>query len=130
MNSHTAYTIYGPSISLKKMANKLFTDHSPKFLHSRTCDAFITKLDVAVYEDYDKQFNSSITLTCVFESSPDHNKILLKQTGGTMGFGGNSIDDQKTVEKIVVDFILDYSKKFGLTVKEEQVSDIKEEEQT
>jgi hypothetical protein len=99
-------------------------------LHSRTCDAFITKLDVAVYEDYDKQFNSSITLTCVFESSPDHNKILLKQTGGTMGFGGNSIDDQKKVEKIVVDFILDYSKKFGLTVKEEQVSDIKEEKQT
>ncbi len=110
------------------MAEKLFTDHSPKFLHSRTFDALQTKFDVAVYEEYDKQINSSITLTCVFETSPQHNKILLKKTGGRMGFRGSSISDQQSVEQIVMDFIFDYSKRFGLTVQEERVSDVKEEE--
>lgn len=97
-------------------------------MHSRSFDALQTKFDVAVYEEYDKQINSSITLTCVFETSPQHNKILLKKTGGRMGFRGSSISDQQSVEKIVMDFIFDYSKRFGLTVQEERVSDVKEEE--
>ncbi len=128
MNSHTTYLIYGPTASLIRMAEKLFTDHPPKFLHSRSFNAIQTKLDVAVYEEYDKQINSSITLTCIFETTPQHNKILLKKTGGRMGFRGSAISEQQSLEKIVTDFIFDYSKRFGLTVQEERISDIKEED--
>ena len=128
MNSHTTYLIFGPSASLKRMSEKLFTDYTPKFLHSRSFDALQTKFDVAVYEEYDKQINSSITLTCVFETSAQHNKIILKKTGGRMGFRGSHLSDQQSVEKMVMDFIFDYSKRFGLTVQEERVSDVKEEE--
>lgn len=128
MNSHTTYLIFGPSASLKRMAEKLFSEHTPKFLHTRAFETLQTKFDVAVYEEYDKQINSSITVTCVFETSPQHNKILLKKTGGRMGFRGSAISDQQSVEKIVMDFIFDYSKRFGLTVQEERVADVKEEE--
>ena len=89
-------------------------------MHSRSFNAIQTKLDVAVYEEYDKQINSSITLTCIFETTPQHNKILLKKTGGRMGFRGSEISGQHSLEKIVTDYIFDYSKRFGLTVQEER----------
>jgi len=128
MNLHTTYLIFGPSASLKRMAEKLFKEHPPKFLHNRVFDSQQTKFNVAVYEEYEKQINSSITLTVIFESTLQQNKILLKKTGGRMGFRGSSISDQQSVEESVMDFIFDYSKRFGLTVQEEQVSDVKEEE--
>ena len=128
MNSHTIYLIYGPFASLIRISEKLFIDHPPKFLHSRSFNAIQTKLDVAVYEEYDKQINSSITLTCIFETTPQHNKILLKKTGGRMGFRGSEINGQHSLEKIVTDYIFDYSKRFGLTVQEERVSDVNEKD--
>lgn len=124
MNSHTIYLIYGPFASLIRISEKLFTDHPPKFLHSRSFNAIQTKLDVAVYEEYDKEINSSITLTCIFETTPQHNKILLKKTGGRMGFRGSEISGQQSLEKSVTDYIFDYSKRFGLTVQEERVYDV------
>ncbi len=128
MNSHTTYLIFGPSASLKRMAEKLFAEHIPKFLHTRNFEALQTKFDVAVYEEYEKQINSSITLTVVFESTLQHNKIILKKTGGRMGFRGSSLSAQQSMEEQVMDFIFDFSKRFGLTVQEERVSDVKEEE--
>jgi len=128
MNSHTTYLVFGPTASLKRMSDKLFSDYAPKFLHTRTFETLQTKMDVAVYEEYEKQINSSVTLTCVFESTPQHNKIILKKTGGRMGFRGSSLSEQQSVEQSVMDFIFDFSKRYGLTVQEERVSDVKEEE--
>lgn len=128
MNSHTTYLVFGPSASLNRMAEKLFAEHVPKFLHNRAFETLQTTISVAVYEEYEKQINSSITLTCIFESTPQHNKIVLKKTGGRMGFRGSSLSDQQSVEEQVMAFIFDYSKRFGLTIQEEKVSDVKEED--
>ena len=128
MNSHTTYIIFGPSASLKRMASKLFSDYKPKFLHTRSFEVVKTEIAVAVYEEYEKQINSSVTLTCVFESSPQHNKIVLKKTGGRMGFRGSSLTDDQNVEANVVNFIFDFCKRYGLTVQEERISDQKEDE--
>ncbi|MEO1022852.1 MAG: hypothetical protein AAFW89_09925, partial [Bacteroidota bacterium] len=87
-----------------------------------------SRVKVAVYEQYEKQINSSVTLTCIFESNPQNNKILLKKTGGRMGFRGSSLSEEQNIEAKVIDFILDYSKRFGLTVQEEQISDVKSDE--
>lgn len=106
----------------------MFSEYEPKFLHTRTFDAVNTNMAVAVYEEYEKQINSSITLTCIFESAPQHNKIVLKKTGGRMGFRGSSLSDDKNVEANIMNFIFDYCKRYGLTVQEERVSDQKEEE--
>lgn len=127
MNSHTTYLVFGPSATLKRMATKLFDDHEPKFLYNRNFEEIQSDFFIAVYEEYEKQINSSVTLTCIFESTPKLNKIVLKKTGGRMGFRGSSLSENQNVESIVIDFIFDFSKRFGLTVQEEQISDLTEE---
>lgn len=128
MNSHTTYLVFGPSATLKRMAVKLFDEHEPKFLYSRTFKELQEEFFVAVYEEYEKQINSSTTLTCILEQSPKLNKIVLKKTGGRMGFRGSSLSEERNVETNVIEFIFDFSKRFGLTVQEEQISEQTEEE--
>ncbi|MEQ9308132.1 MAG: hypothetical protein RLN90_01680 [Balneolaceae bacterium] len=128
MNSHTTYLVFGPSATLKRMAVKLFDEHEPKFLYSRTFEELQSEFFVAVYEEYEKQINSSTTLTCILEQSPKLNKIVLKKTGGRMGFRGSSLSEERNVETNVIEFIFDFSKRFGLTVQEEQISEQPEEE--
>ena len=128
MNSHTTYLVYGPSATLKRMSSKLFSDYEPKFLHIRKFESIQTEIAVAVYEEYEKQINSSVTLTCIFESTPQQNKIVLKKTGGRMGFRGSSLSEEQNVEANVMNFIFDFTKRYGLTLQEELVSDQKEEE--
>ncbi|HAH51093.1 MAG TPA: hypothetical protein DCL80_07445 [Balneola sp.] len=128
MNSHTTFLVFGPAATLRRMSDKMFKEHAPKFLYEHSKEEDKDKLFVAVYEEYEKQINSSVTLTCIFESTQDHNKIVLKKTGGRMGFRGSSLSEERNVESNVVDFIIDFGKRFGLTVQEEQVSDTPPEE--
>lgn len=128
MNSHTTFIIFGPSTSLVRMTEKIFTDYPPHFLHSRIFESSKIKFEIAVYEEYNKHINSSITLTCIFESSSNKNKILLKKTGDRMGFRGGAVSDDQNIEEIIKGSIIDYSKRYGLTVQEERVSDTIEEE--
>ncbi|MFN1834906.1 hypothetical protein AB2B38_006560 [Balneola sp. MJW-20] len=128
MNSHTTYLVFGPTATLRRMSAKLFTDYEPKFLYEHSPEGSSENIFVAVYEEYEKQINSSVTLTCIIESTPKHNKIILKKTGGRMGFRGSSLSEERNVEANVIDFILDFSKRYGLTVQEEQPSEEKEEE--
>jgi hypothetical protein len=106
------------------MSDKMFKEYAPKFIYEHSKEGDKDKLYVAVYEEYEKQINSSVTLTCIFENTPDHNKIVLKKTGGRMGFRGSSLSEERNVESNVIDFILDFGKRFGLTVQEEQISDV------
>ncbi len=45
-----------------------------------------------------------------------------------MGFRGSSLSEEQTVETNVIDFILDFSKRHGLTLQEEQPPAQAEEE--
>ena len=128
MNSHTTYLVFGPSATLKRMATKLFNENEPKFLYSRNFEEIQSEFHIAVYEEYEKQINSSVTLTCIFETSPKINKIVLKKTGGRMGFRGSSLSEERNVESNVIDFVFDFSKRYGLTIQEELISDLKEED--
>ncbi len=64
----------------------MFKEHPPKFLYEYSPEGSSETIYVAVYEEYEKQINSSVTLTCIVESLGKHNKIVLKKTGGRMGF--------------------------------------------
>ncbi len=128
MNSHTTFYIFGPTATLKRMSAKMFKEHEPKFLYTYPNEEAKEKIYVAVYEEYEKQINSSVTLTCIFETTGQHNKIVLKKTGGRMGFRGSSLSEERNVEANIISFIIDFGKRYGLTVQEEQVSDQKEEE--
>lgn len=127
MNSHTTYLIYGPAATLKRMSSKLFADLEPKFLYSKNFDGIDDEFYIAVYEEYEKQINSSVTLTCILECSSKLNKVVLKKTGGRMGFRGSSLSEDRNVETNVIDFIFDFAKRYGLTVQEELIADKEEE---
>jgi hypothetical protein len=127
MNSHTKYLVFGPKQSLKKMGDKLLQTLEPKFVYEYQSPANTDRIIVMVFEEYEKQINSSVTLTVVFEKKENQNIILMKKTGGRMGFRGSSLSEEKTVEHDVVEFIFDYTKRFGLTLQEEKI--VKEEEE-
>ena len=99
----------------------------PKFLYEYQSAANTDRIIVMVFEEYEKQINSSVTLTVVFEKKENQNIILMKKTGGRMGFRGSSLSEEKTVEHDVVEFIFDYTKRYGLTLQEEKI--VKEEEE-
>lgn len=120
MNSHSTYFVFGPTATLRRMSSTLFKEHAPKFLYEYSPEGSSETVYVAVYEEYEKQINSSVTLTCILESSGKHNKIVLKKTGGRMGFRGSSLSEERNVESTIIDFILDFTKRHGLTLQEEQ----------
>ena len=119
MSTVTKYLVYGPNDTLRRLPTKLFELHEPKFLYEYSSDTNNDKIYVGVYEQFEKQMNATITLTCIIECTNSHNRIEMKKAGGRMGFRGSSLSEDKSIEANVVDFIMDFSKRFGLSLQEE-----------
>lgn len=131
MSSVNKYIIFGPAGTLKRMPNQLFSSIEPKHLYKYESDKTNDVVHVAVYEEYEKQINASVTLTCIIEFTGKQCRFELNKTGGRMGFRGSSLDEEKrTIDDEVTDFILDFSKRFGLTVQEEKEQEPTEEEES
>jgi len=101
------------------MTPKLFESVEPKYLYQYNSPANNDEVYVAVYEQYEKQINATITLTCVIECTAKQNRVELKKAGGRMGFRGSSLSEEHNIEADVVNFIMDFSKRFGLSLQEE-----------
>ncbi|MEX0944631.1 MAG: hypothetical protein WD513_00775 [Balneolaceae bacterium] len=119
MSTVTKYLLYGPNQTLRRLPNKLFELNEPKFLYQYKSPSGDDEIFVAVYEQYEKQINATITLTCIIECTNSYNRIEMKKAGGRMGFRGSSLSEEKNIESVVIDFIMDYSKRFGLSLQEE-----------
>ena len=126
MSTVTKYLLYGPNQTLRRLPAKLFEQSEPKFLYEYKSPSGEVEIFVAVFEQYEKQINATITLTCILECTNSYNRIEMKKAGGRMGFRGSSLSEEKNIESVVIDFIMDYSKRFGLSLQEEV--DKKEEE--
>ncbi len=100
------------------MPPSLLEDIQPKFLYEYEGSEEDDKVQVAVYEEYEKKINSSLTLTCIIENTSSELRFELVTTGGRMGFRGSSLSDEQTIEDDVTDYILDFAKRYGLTVQE------------
>lgn len=120
MSTVTKYLVYGPPSTLRRLPAKLLEQNEPKFLYTYDAPAGDDKIYVAVFEQYEKQINATITLTCIIECNNTFNRVEMKKSGGRMGFRGSSLSEEKSIEADVVDFIMDYSKRFGLSLQEEQ----------
>lgn len=121
MATVSKYLVFGPADTLRRMPSQLFNSIEPKYLYKYESADTKDEVHVAVYEEYEKQINSSVTLTCIIEFTGKQNRFELKKTGGRMGFRGSSLDEEKrTIDDEVTDFILDFSKRFGLTVQQEK----------
>lgn len=129
MSTVTKYLVYGPNKTLRRIPSKLYDAIEPKYLYTYKSSANKDEIYVAVYEQYEKQINATITLTCIIECTDDHTRIELKKSGGRMGFRGSSLSEEKSVESDVVDFIMDFSKRFGLSLQEEVATPASEEDE-
>lgn len=119
MSTVTKYLVYGPQSTLRRMTPKLFESVEPKYLYQYSSPVNNDEVFVAVYEQYEKQINATITLTCVVECTAEQNRVELKKAGGRMGFRGSSLSEEHNIEADVVNFIMDFSKRFGLSLQEE-----------
>lgn len=127
MSTLTKYLAYGPNDTLRRMAPKMFESLEPKYLYQYTSPDSREEVTVALYEQYEKKINATVSLVCIFECKDKKNRIELKKTGGRMGFRGSSLSEERGIEADVIDFIMDFSKRFGLSLQEE-VSQPEEEE--
>ena len=128
MSSVSKYLVFGPAGTLKRMPTQLFSSIEPKYSYKYESADNSDEVHVAVFEKYEKQINASVTLTCIIEFTGKQNRFVLKKTGGRMGFRGSSLDEEKrTIDDEVTDFILDFAKRFGLTVQQEQDEETEEE---
>ena len=129
MKSVSKYLIYGPADTLRRIPANLFKSQEPKYLYKYESSSSDDAVHVAVYEQYEKQINASVTLTVIIEFTGKETRIEIKKTGGRMGFRGSSLDEEKrTIDDEVVDFILDFTKRYGLTVQEVQEQEETEED--
>ena len=119
MSTLTRYYVYGPNDPLRRMAPKLFESQKPKYLYKYESPDTGDEIFVALYEQYEKQINATVTLVCVIECTDKKNRIELKKAGGRMGFRGSSLSEERSIESEVIDFVMDFSKRFGLSLQEE-----------
>ncbi len=110
MSTVTKYLVYGPNDTLRRLPLKLFEEQEPKYLYKYNATEGNDQVFVAVYEQFEKQINATITVTCIIECTDARNRIEMKKAGGRMGFRGSSLTEEKNVESDLVDFIMDFSK--------------------
>lgn len=121
MSSKHKYIIYGPGSALKRIPVQLFEEVEPSYTYEYSSDVHNDSIWVAVFEEYEKQINASVTLTCIFSFTGKQTVFECAKTGGRVGFRGSSLmDEKRTIEDKVIKFIQDYSKKFGLSVQKQE----------
>ncbi|MEX1122143.1 MAG: hypothetical protein WED82_08430, partial [Balneolales bacterium] len=112
--------IFGPSETLQKLGVMLTNETKPKFLYKYNSSETKDEIFVCVYEEHHILLNTNICLTCILEYSKKSTKVVLLSTGGKTGFSGGFTDDDPSIVTKVTDYILDFTKRFGLTIKEDQ----------
>lgn len=118
MRSTDKYLVYGPSETLRRMTPHLLKEFGPKYHYSYTSPDEREQVDVAVYEEYQKQINASVTLTLVSECDGKKLRYEITTTGGRMGFRGSSLNVEQSIYESITDFILDFTKRYGLTLQQ------------
>jgi len=118
MNTTRKFVIFGPFETLKRMGPELLNDLKPKYqyeYHSADKEADIY---VVVFEEYQRQINSSTSLTGIIEVANKMLKVQMMATGGRMGFRGSSWGAERPLIEMLTEFVKDFSKRYGLTLQE------------
>lgn len=118
MRSTDKYVVYGPGDTLRRMMPALLKEHDPKYQYQHNSADDKEIITIAVYEEYQKQINASVTVTLVADFNPKRLRIEITTTGGRMGFRGSSLNVEQSIYESLTDFILDFTKRFGLTLQE------------
>jgi hypothetical protein len=129
MESVSRYNIFGPASALKRMPLQLFENIEPQYLYTYDSSEHKDIVQVAIFEEYEKQINASVTLTCMIIYTGTKMQFIFTKTGGRVGFRGSSMNEEKrTIDDDVIDFIIDFSKRHGLSMQQQQESISEEDE--
>jgi len=121
MDSHKKFTIYGPKESLTLLGTNLRNETKPQYFFEYKNNSIDDEIYVALYEEHQKLINSSTTVNVIIKVTPDITYIDYIVTGGRMGFRGSSFASdtaEPLVQEIVYDFLIDFSRRLGLTIQE------------
>lgn len=112
------FVIYGPSETLKRMNQIVIEGTSPHFTYGTARDGTNCYVDVCIFEEHQKLLNSSTSVTLIMDYTGKSVHVTAISTGGRMGFRGSAPSEEQSIFDVVTDFVIDYSKRFGLTMQE------------
>lgn len=109
--------IFGPASTLKRIGEVMLeeTPHVHYFKREVSEGLFVR---VFIYEDSNTAVHCSRCVTCILSEAPSVVRIEIADVGKQSGFRGSQEPDEQPVYEQILDFILDYSKQYGLTVQE------------
>lgn len=120
MANISKFEVFGPTPTLQRMGDSIFKE--TPHIHCFTREISDSqKIWVFIYEDENTAVQSSRCVTCILSQNTSSNYFEVADVGKQSGFrGSQSLDDQPVYDQLV-DFILDYSKQYGLTVQKSKI---------
>lgn len=118
MSAIRKFMVFGPSDTLQRMSKVVLDNTSPQYTFSSKSQEAAKNVDVMVYEEHQKLMNSSLSVTLIMETSITSVRVDIITTGGRMGFSGSAPSEEATLTDTVTDHIVDFAKRFGLTIQE------------
>jgi len=109
--------IFGPASTLKRLGEVMLeeTPHTHYFKRDISDGKCVR---VFIYEDRNTAVHCSRCVTCILSEDPSVIRLEIADVGKQSGFRGSQEPDEQPVYEQILDFILDYSKQYGLTVQE------------
>ncbi len=108
--------IYGPSSTLKRVGEVMLHETPHMHYFSREV-AEHQNVRVFIYEDRNTAVHSARCVTCILSEFPSMVSLEIADVGKQSGFRGSQEPDEQPVYEQILDFILDFSKQYGLTVQ-------------
>ncbi|MDG5768191.1 hypothetical protein QA596_12055 [Balneolales bacterium ANBcel1] len=119
MATVSQFQIYGPGKTLKSMGAAMQKETPHVHYFTRSIDEQ-QSIWVFLYEDQNTAVQSSRCVTCILSEYPDSLSLEIADIGRQSGFRGSQGLNEEPVYDQLIDFILDYSKQFGLTVQNKE----------
>jgi hypothetical protein len=113
------FVIYGPVDTIKRLNQTVIDGTSPT--HHFASDRISGNghyVDVCIYEEHQKLMNARTSVTLIMEFTGKSAVVEAISTGGRMGFRGSIPSGDQSIFESVTDFVIDFSKRFGLTMQE------------
>jgi hypothetical protein len=118
MSTIRKFMVFGPMESLERMSQTFLEGTTPQYTFRSVQPETSHRVDVMVYEEHHKLKNSSLSVTLIMECTGRAVKVDIVTTGGKMGFRGSNPEGDDPINESITDMVLDYAKRFGLTIQE------------
>ncbi len=113
------FEVFGPASTLQRMGSAL-QEKTPHIHYFTREVSDQQRIWVFLYEDQLTSVQSSRCVTCIVSEEDSAVYMEIADIGKQDGFRGSQERDDQPVYEQIMDFILDFSKQFGLTVQKKE----------